>query len=182
LKVKVQNFTMFSVPIRQKVLNSRLSSYYLVMNCARSYTNKQQQPLLKTWTSGLTPVALVLVPRRHFGRGKRIPIFGHATVRSRYPALEPVLLMIVGSLFLICIIDWPLLRNKYGIYIPYFYEAMCSGVLDIVSCYFCTLYLLRSAQWTWVESQSKSWKEAFGIFLQCLGLSGLFTLNSTATV
>ena len=46
---------------------------------------------------GLTPVALYLIPKRHFGLGQRIRVFGHAEVRSssKYPDAKAPLMFIM---------------------------------------------------------------------------------------
>ena len=36
--------------------------------------------------SGLTPTALIVVPKRQFGQGKKIRIYGHSKVKAANPA------------------------------------------------------------------------------------------------
>ena len=35
---------------------------------------------------GLTPTALIVVPKRQFGQGKKIRIYGHSKVKAANPA------------------------------------------------------------------------------------------------
>ena len=66
---------------------------------------------------------MVLIPKREFGRGKKVPVFGHATVRPvRFRWLDPLTLIIMSMMFIGALIDWQYLHHRYGFYIPYFYE------------------------------------------------------------
>ena len=42
--------------------------------------------IYKNYFLGLTPIALIVVPRRQFGQGKKIRIFGHSKVKVANPA------------------------------------------------------------------------------------------------
>lgn len=63
------------------------------------------------------PVALYLVPKRHFGQGKRIPIFGHAPIKSstKWPNFTPLIGLFVFCYCSLFIVDLGKLKDKYGL-------------------------------------------------------------------
>ena len=94
---------MLLIPIQNRLLQN--SSYSVLLRCQRNITT--QKNFTNTF-KGLTPVGLVLVPRRHFGQGERIRVFGHATSKVRshknsgyiYPDFFPVCIFAVASVCL----------------------------------------------------------------------------------
>lgn len=46
----------------------------------------ERRTIINSTVSSLTPIALIVVPRRQFGQGKKIRIFGHSKVKVANPA------------------------------------------------------------------------------------------------
>ena len=65
---------------------------------------------------GLTPVALYLIPRRRFGQGRKIPIFGHAETKStsKYPNMWPFLFAPAIGMLIFYMIDWRFIKERFG--------------------------------------------------------------------
>ena len=63
------------------------------------------------------PQAIVFVPKRQFGQGKKIPIFGHAAVKSssKYPDFTGLIMALPCLMMLGWSINWKKVREDYGI-------------------------------------------------------------------
>lgn len=96
------------LPLRQCFFNNRHLPYSILVQYSRTiHTNHSaQNSILQNVLAKLTrrppplsnrlqyvPVALYLVPKRHFGQGKKIQIFGHAPLKtsSKFPDFLPLL-------------------------------------------------------------------------------------------
>jgi len=62
------------------------------------------------------PVNLVLIPKRNFGQGQKIRIFGHAKPKSasKYPDFTPLIFALPMFLFTVTFFDWSKIKQKYG--------------------------------------------------------------------
>jgi len=108
------------IPIRNRLFN-RLP-YSVLMEFSHTGTNRGR---CFSTLRGLTPVALCLIPKRQFGQGRKIQIFGHATKKSRskYPDLWPFIFIFPMAMLSSFIVDWRKLKAK-GWNVPTMFEEL----------------------------------------------------------
>ena len=139
---------MILIPLRSRFISSRRLPFTLALQCQgfssaskavsttpflknigqpRSFRTAQIEEMNKF----LATANLVLIPKRCFGRGKKVPIFGHATVRPKmFPNLDSYLWVFITTVLVAAFLDWPYLRERYGIYIPYVTEMFSAVSLQ----------------------------------------------------
>jgi len=112
------------IPIRNRLFN-RLP-YSVLMEFSHNGTNQGRS---FGTLNGLTPVALCLIPRRRFGQGRKIQIFGHAQKKSRskYPDAWPFIFLVPIIITVSTIIDYDELKKKFGWSFPKFTALMRGG-------------------------------------------------------
>jgi len=74
-------------------------------------------------------VALRLIPRRRFGQGRKIQIFGHAEKKSRsaYPDAWPFIFFVPIVIVVSTVVDYDLLKKKFGWSFPKFTQLIRGG-------------------------------------------------------
>ena len=94
------------IPLRNCL--TRKSPYSILVQYSRQNYIKPQLKQI--------PTAIYVVPKRQFGNGKKIQIFGHAKpIRaSKYPDYGWVIALIFGTSIGFMLIDWEKIRIKYG--------------------------------------------------------------------
>lgn len=112
------------IPIRNRLFN-RLP-YSVLMEFSHNGINQGRS---FGSLNGLTPVALCLIPRRRFGQGRKIQIFGHAQKRSRstYPDAWPFIFFVPLFILVFTVVDYDLLKKKFGWSFPNFTQLIRSG-------------------------------------------------------
>ena len=74
---------------------------------------------------------MYLIPRRKFGQGRKIPIFGHAETKTAskygYVNLWPFLFTPIFALVTFYMVDWRGLKDKYGFDIGNIFKRMQYG-------------------------------------------------------
>lgn len=112
------------IPIRNRLFN-RLP-YSVLMEFSHNGTSQGRSfGTLKN----LTPVALCLIPRRRFGQGRKIQIFGHAEKRSRspYPDAWPFVFIFPLVILISTVLDYDSLKEKMGWSFPNWQRLLRRG-------------------------------------------------------
>ena len=74
-------------------------------------------------------MALCLIPRRRFGQGRKIQIFGHAQKKSKsaYPDAWPIIFLIPILITVSTIIDYDELKKRFGWNFPKWTRLLRGG-------------------------------------------------------